>query len=174
MIKKRICMFFTVALCFILQNTVFKAIQFGAISPNLLLIITASFGFIGGRKEGMFTGFFCGLFIDLFYGQLFGYHILLYTLIGYANGFFHAVFYDMDIKQPMFLIALSDLGYGLIQYFFQFLLRGKFDFGFYFINIILPEFLYTVVLILLFYRIILWLYRKLEKLDDTGSVDEFV
>lgn len=174
MIKKRICMFFAVALCFILQNTVFKALQFGAISPNLLLIITASFGFIGGRKEGMFTGFFCGLFIDLFYGQLFGYHILLYTLIGYANGFFHAVFYDMDIKLPMFLIALSDLCYGLIQYFFQFLLRGKFDFGFYFINIILPEFLYTVVLILLFYRIILGLYRKLEKLDDTGSVDELV
>ena len=90
------------------------------------------------------------------------------------NGFFHAVFYDLDIKQPMLLIALSDLAYGLIQYFFQFLLRGKFDFGFYFFNVIIPEFLYTVVLILLFYRGILRLYEKLDKLDNTGSVDEFV
>ena len=174
MIKKRICMFFIVVLCFILQTTVLKAFEFGAVVPNLLLVITAAFGFVGGRKEGMFIGVFCGLFADVFYGQLFGYYTLLYTLIGYANGFFHAVFYDMDIKQPMFLIALSDLIYGLVQYFFQFLLRGKFNFGFYFTNVILPEFLYTVVLILLFYRGILWIYRKLDKMDDTGSVDEFV
>lgn len=169
--KKRVSTFVLVVICFLLQSTVLRALELGAVSPNLLLVITASFGFIGGRKEGMYVGVLCGLFMDVFYGNLFGYYILLYTLIGYVNGFFHAVFYDMDIKQPMLLIALSDLAYGLIQYFFQFLLRGKFDFGFYFINIIIPEFLYTVVLILLFYRGILWLY---EKLDDTGSVDEFV
>ena len=172
--KKRICMFFLVVFCFILQNTVLKALELGAVSQNLLLVITAAIGFIGGRKEGMYMGVLCGMFTDIFYGQLFGYYTLLYTLIGYANGFFHAVFYDLDIKQPMLLIAMSDLAYGLIQYFFQFLLRGKFDFGFYFTSVILPEFLYTVVLILLFYRGILVLYEKLDKLDNTGSVDEFV
>ncbi len=174
MIKKRLWMFFFVALCFILQNTVLKIFELGAVSPNILLIITASFGFIGGRKEGMYIGVLCGILNDIFYGQLFGYYTLLYTLIGYANGFFHAVFYDLDIKQPMLLIALSDLAYGLIQYFFQFLLRGKFDFGFYFMNVIIPEFLYTIVLILVFYRGILRLYEKLDRLDNTGSVDEFV
>ena len=172
--KKRICMFFLVVFCFILQNTVLKALELGAVSPNLLLVITAAIGFIGGRKEGMYMGVLCGMFTDIFYGQLFGYYTLLYTLIGYANGFFHAVFYDLDIKQPMLLIAMSDLAYGLIQYFFQFLLRVKFDFGFYFTSVILPEFLYTVVLILFFYRGILKLYEKLDKLDNTGSVDEFV
>ncbi len=174
MIRKRTGMLIAVIFCFILQNTILKYLSFGLISPNLLLVLTASIGFIGGRKEGMFIGFFCGLFTDVFYGQLFGYYTLLYTLIGYANGFFHAVFYDMDIKQPMILIAVSDLVYGLIQYFFQFLLRGKFDFQFYFINIILPEFLYTIVLILLFYRGIIKLYERLDKLDNTGSVDEIV
>ena len=174
MMKKRIAMFLIVVVCFIIQNTVLKSIDFGAVSPNLLLIITAGFGFVGGRKEGMYVGFFCGLFVDVFYGHLFGYYTLLYTLIGYANGFFHAVFYDMDIKQPMFLIAISDLAYGLSQYFFQFLLRGRLDFGFYFTNIILPEFLYAVVLTLIFYRGIIKLYEKLDKLDNTGSVDEFV
>lgn len=172
--KKRLSMFGVVVLCFILQNTVLKTINFGAVSPNLLLIITAGFGFVGGRREGMYTGVLCGLMVDLFYGRLFGYYSLLYTLIGYVNGFFHAVFYDLDIKQPMLLIALSDLGYGLIQYFFQFLLRGRFDFGFYFTSVILPEFLYAVVLTLLCYQGILKLYEKLDRLDSTGSVDEFV
>lgn len=174
MIKKRLSLFFLVLLCFVLQNTVLKSVALGVISPNLLLVLTAAIGFIGGRKEGMYVGILCGLFTDVFYGQLFGYYTLLYTLIGYVNGFFHSVFYDLDIKQPMLLIALSDLAYGLIQYFFQFLLRGKFDFKFYFINIIVPEFLYTVVLILVFYPGILKLYKRLDKLDDVGSVDEIV
>lgn len=171
--RRKICMFFIAAASFIVQSTILKAIPFGSVSPNLLLLITASFGFIGGRNDGMFMGAFCGLFADIFFGRLFGYYTLLYTLIGYANGFFHAVFYDLDIRQPMLLIALSDLGYGLIQYFVNFLLKGKFDFGFYFRNIILPEFLYTVVLILLFYRGIVSLSRALDKLDS-GSEDELV
>lgn len=171
--KRKLCMFLIAVFCFIIQNTVLKALPFGSVSPNLLLMVTAAFGFIGGRKEGMFMGGLCGLFIDVFFGRLLGYYTLLYTLIGYANGFFHAVFYDSDIRQPMFLIAVSDLGYGLIQYFLQFLLRGKFDFSFYFINIILPEVLYTIVLTLLFYRVILKISLRLDKLD-AGSVDEFV
>lgn len=172
--KKRISLFFLAAVCFILQSTVLKSLELGAVSPNLLLVITASVGFIGGRKEGMYLGVLCGLLADVFYGRLFGYYMLLYTLIGYANGFFRAVFYDLDIKQPMALIAVSDLAYGLIQYFFQFLLRGRLDITFYLVHVILPEFLYTIVLILLFYHPLLKLYQKLDKLDNIGSSDEFV
>ena len=128
--KKRVATFLLIVVCFILQNTVLKALKLGTVAPNLLLTITAAFGFIGGRKEGMYVGALCGLFIDVFFGQLFGYYTLLYTMIGFSNGVFHAVINDADIKQPMFLIALSDLCYGLIQYIFYFLLRGKFDFLF--------------------------------------------
>ena len=174
MIKKRLVMFLLVSVCFVLQNTVLKTLALGAVSPNLLLIITAAFGFMGGRKEGMFVGALCGFFYDVFYGHLFGYYTLLYTLIGFANGVFHAIFYDANIKQPMFLIAFSDLAYGVFQYFAQFLLRGKFNFPFYLTNVIIPEFLYTIVLILVFYPGLLKLYRKLEQMDETGSVDDFV
>lgn len=167
-------MFFIIVICFIIQHTVLRGLFFGSVTPNLLLVITAFSGFVGGRKDGMFTGFFCGLFTDIFFGSLFGYYTLLYTLIGFTNGIFHAVFYDQDIRQPMLLIALSDLGYGLLQYFFQFLLRGKFHFGYYFRSIILPEILYTVVLTLLFYRAFLKLDDRLAKLDSTGSEDDFV
>ena len=169
MIKKRIAIFFVVVACFIVQNTMLKSIDFGAVSPNLLLIITAGFGFAGGRKEGMYVGALCGLFVDIFYGHLFGYYTLLYTVIGYANGFFHAVFYDLDIKQPMLLIAISDLAYGLIQYFFQFLLRGRLDFGFYFTNIILPEVVYTTIMACIIYPIIYFVMRRIEMPENKGE-----
>ena len=49
-----------IIVCFILQSTVFQALSLAGISPNLLLIVTTSLGFLRGEKEGMAAGFFCG------------------------------------------------------------------------------------------------------------------
>ena len=62
------------------------------------------------------------------------------------------VFYDEDIKLPMVWIGLSELVYGLSIYFFMFLMRSKFEFGYYFIHIIVPELIYTVALTILLYQ----------------------
>ena len=49
-----------VIICFILQGTVFQALSLAGISPNLLLIVTTSLGFMRGEKEGMAVGFSAG------------------------------------------------------------------------------------------------------------------
>ena len=74
---------------FLLQSTVFPAIPFLNVTPNLLLILTVSFGFVHGRRTGLWTGFLCGLLIDLFYGNLFGFYSLVYMYIGYQIGRAH-------------------------------------------------------------------------------------
>ena len=51
--------------CFILQSTVFQAFAIGSIVPNLLLILTVSFGFMRGKKTGLWIGFFSGIFMDI-------------------------------------------------------------------------------------------------------------
>ena len=56
-------------LCFILQTGVFSRLQLAGVTPNLMLILTASFGFMRGRKEGMAVGFFCGLLVDMATGN---------------------------------------------------------------------------------------------------------
>ena len=152
-----------IIVCFILQCTVFQALALAGIVPNLLLIVTSSLGFMRGEKEGMAVGFFSGLLMDIFFGQLFGFYSLLYLFLGYGSGLFHRMFYDEDIKLPMIWIALSELVYGLSVYFFLFLMRSKFHFGFYFTNIILPELVYTVVVTILFYRVIRSLNHWLEQ-----------
>ena len=158
-----------IILCFILQCTVFQALALAGISPNLLLIVTTSLGFMRGEKEGMAVGFFCGLLTDIFFGSLFGFYALLYMFLGYGSGLFHMMFYDEDIKLPMVWIALSELVYGLSVYFFMFLMRSKFDFGFYFTHIILPELVYTVALTLVMYRMIRRLNRMLERWEEPPS-----
>ena len=151
--------------CFILQCTVFQVLSLASVSPNLLLVITSSLGFMRGEREGLLVGFFSGLLTDIFFGNLFGVYALLYMFLGYGSGLFHRVFYDEDIKLPMIWIALSELIYGLSVYFFMFLMSSKFEFTFYFTHIILPELIYTVVLTIVIYRPIRSFNRFLERLS---------
>ncbi len=159
--------------CFLLQCTVFHALAFGGIVPNLLIVLTASFGFMRGEKTGLLIGFFCGLLVDIFFGNSIGFYSLLYMYIGYMNGKFSAIFYPEDIKLPIILILGSDCFYGLISYVILFLLRSRFDFGYYFAHIILPEIVYTIVVTIFLYPLILGINTALER-GETGSGKKFV
>ncbi len=137
--KRFIVTAFFIFICFLLQCTVFRALAFGGIVPNLLIVLTASFGFMRGEKNGLLIGFFSGLLVDIFFVSVIGFYALIYMYIGYANGKFSAIFYPEDIKLPITLILCSDFLYGLTCYVILFLLRAKFDFSYYLVHIILPE-----------------------------------
>lgn len=161
--KRKIVTILMILICFLLQGTVFKALSLGSITPNLMVIITSSFGFMRGKKEGMWVGFFCGLLEDIFYGRLLGMHAMIYMYIGYANGYFNHIFYGEDIKLPICLISASELIYGLGTYMIMFVMRSRFAFLYYFFRIILPELLYTIVVTLFLYRIVYMVNHRLEK-----------
>jgi len=158
-----------VIICFILQSTVFKALEFGGIVPNLMIVLTASFGFMRGEKAGLLIGFFCGLLADIFFGGLIGLYAMIYMYIGYLNGKFHKVFYPEDIKLPIALIFVSDFMFGIVCYATLFLLRGRFHFMYYFTNVILPEMVYTILITLLLYPVILWINNKLEDREQRSA-----
>lgn len=82
--------------------------------------------------------------------------------IGFLNGKFSRIFYPEDIKLPIALIITSDLSYGVICYILQFMLRSRFQFGYYFSHVILPEVLYTIVATMFLYPLILKVNGKLE------------
>ena len=161
--KRKIIVALMILISFLLQSTVFKALAIGSISPNLLVVLTSSFGFMRGKKEGLWVGFFCGLLEDIFYGRLLGMHAVMYMYIGYVNGYFNRIFYGEDIKLPIFLISVSELAYRLGTYSVMLLMRSRFAFFYYLTRIILPELVYTVILTLVFYRIIYSVNRNLEK-----------
>jgi len=167
--KRMLVTAFFIFICFLLQCTVFRALAFGGIVPNLLIVLTASFGFMRGEKNGLFIGFFSGLLIDIFFGSVIGFYALLYMYIGYANGKFSAIFYPEDIKLPITLILCSDFFYGIICYVILFLLRGKFDFSYYLVHIIFPEMVYTVVVTLFLYPVVLRVNRGLERGEKRGE-----
>lgn len=161
MLRKIVVTIF-VLFCFILQCSVFDKLAFAGIIPNLMIILTSSFGFMRGEEEGLIIGFFCGLLSDVFFGNFLGFYALVLMYIGYLNGKFRRIFYPEDIKLPIALIITSDLSYGILCYILMFMLRGRFQFGYYFTHVILPEALYTIVITMFLYPVILKVNEKLE------------
>ena len=113
---------------YLLQCTVFSSLELAGIKPNLLIIVTASFGFMRGSREGVLVGFVSGLLADIQFGDMIGFYALIYLLVGYINGMFQRLYFDEDIKLPLFLIAISEFLYGIIVYFLTYLLRSDFNF----------------------------------------------
>ncbi len=159
--------------CFILQCSVFTNLSFAGIIPNLMIILTSSFGFMRGEKEGLIIGFFSGFLSDIFFGEFLGFYALVLMYIGYINGKFSRIFYPEDIKLPIALIVISDLSYGILCYILLFLLRGRFNFPYYFTGVILPEALYTIVVTIFLYPVILKVNEKLEA-REKRSAQKFV
>lgn len=159
--------------CYLLQCTVFPNLALASIKPNLMIIVTASFGFMRGPKEGMFVGFVSGLLMDIQFGNILGLYALIYLLIGYVNGLFEQMYFDEDIKLPLILITVSEAVYGLVVYILMFLLRSEFNFLHYLSHIIIPELIYTIVITLMLYPLLLYVNQKLEA-EEKRSASKFV
>lgn len=172
-IKRLLAMIVILFVCYLLQCTVFQNLTLASIKPNILLILTASIGFMRGSKEGMFIGFFSGLLIDIQFGTIIGFYTLIYLVIGYINGMFQKMYYDDNIKLPLCLIAGSEFLYGISIYLFLFMLRSEFNFLYYLNHIIIPELIYTIVVTLGLYPLILFINHKLEA-EEKRSASKFV
>ena len=167
--RRKLVLFLVIAICFVLQTTVFQALPFGNIAPNLLLIIVSSIGIMRGRREGMWVGLFCGLLIDIFFGFYIGIYALLYLYIGFLNGIFQKRFYPDDIKLPMILIGASDVVCSIMIYFFLFFMRGRFNLVYYLKSIMIPEFVFTMLVTIPLYFILLKINQKLEAYEKRSA-----
>ncbi|MCD8397677.1 MAG: rod shape-determining protein MreD [Lachnospiraceae bacterium] len=164
--KRKLVIALLIVICVLVQASICPMIAIAEIKPNLLIILTVSFGLMCGRREGMLIGFFCGLLTDLFFETTIGFNALIYLWVGYFSGYFYRIFYDDDIKTPLLLISVCDLAYGVVQYAFRFLMRGRLQFFFYLGRIIMPEVIYTLILTIICYQIFYRINRKLDLAGD--------
>lgn len=162
---RKLTMLLLILAGYLIQSTMIRILPMGGVAPNFLIILTSCFGFMRGKKDGMFVGFISGLVIDILFGNVIGFYALIYMLIGYTNGFFASIFYPEDIKLPMVLITSSELVYCFLIYFFRFLIQGKLRFGYYFLHIILPEIVYTIFMTIIVFKVILYINEWLEDLE---------
>ncbi len=168
--RRFIISFFSIIILYVFQTTVFTIyLSIGGITPNLILMFACIVGFMRGRRSGMLTGFFGGMLVDVMSGGIVGLSPLIYLLAGYFNGLFYKEYSKEQLLLPISLVALCDFGYGILFYFFHFLFRNRLNFGHYFIKIIIPEVVYTVVITIFAYLLVYFINRKLDYIDRKRS-----
>ena len=131
----------------------------------MLLVFTCSMGFICGKREGLLTGVLSGFLLDCVFGTTVGFYSLIYMYLGYGCGIFNHILYTENIITPLIMTGICDFLYGCYIFVFKFALRNRLDFGYYFRSIILPEMIYSVVVAMFLFGVLLFLVRALEKAE---------
>lgn len=158
---------------FLLQNSIFGAISLIETTPNLLLLLTVTSGLLHGKVTGVLTGFFAGLLMDVFGGTMLGQYALIYSLLGYGCGYF-TPYFDLDmVTLPMLVCVGCELIYGLYVYVTCFMMRGRWNLFFYLKAIILPETVYTLVILVISYRFLVFINRRLEEATKRKGANQF-
>lgn len=160
MIKKRICTIVIIVIGFLLQTTTLQAFKLADVVPNVLLILTVCYAYMRGRTSGIFIGLFCGLLLDMMYGSVIGLYSFIFMTIGFLCGHCQKIYFTDNLILPCVLVGISDFVYGLYYFVTEFLVRGRLNFGFYFVKIILPEMIYTMIISVIIFRLL----NMLEKL----------
>ena len=160
--KKYITYLILAAVFFLIQCSFFPHFTMAEVVPNLMIILTASAAIIDGSLSGCLIGFICGLLIDLTYGETPGLYALGFLVIGYITGIVNRIIYKEDITLPLVVISAADFFYGLFVFAFGFMIRGRTSFLFYLRRIILPEVVYTAIIAIFVYRLILFIMLRFK------------
>ena len=152
--------FIIIISCFILQTSILPMILSSDITPNLMIIVTASYGFMFGDRKGMCIGLVCGLLSDIYFGPLIGCEAGVYAIIGYFSGKFQKILYVEDLAFPLSLIAVCDFVYGFLTFVFLFAMRNRLFMRAFLMQRMLPEMVYTLLAALPLYPLLRFLYNK--------------
>lgn len=141
---------------FCIESTILNKFSIRGITPNLLLAFVVSVSLLRGSKKGALIGGLIGALQDLLFYPYFGFQTLFYIYLGLTVGYFNKDFYKDNYVLPIILISITDFIYGIVMYIFLFLFHGSLNVGTYMGNIIIPEVIYTVIVGLFVYRIMLF------------------
>lgn len=149
----------SVILAILLQASVFPALAFLSVTPNILLILTVAYAILYGRMYGLFVGVVCGFLMDLYSGFLPGFTAMIFACMGYVTGAFTRTFDYEDYKLPAFVIIACDLVYGIVVYVTSFMIGGLISPFSALWEVILPEVVFTGLVTVFLYPLLVYFNR---------------
>ena len=172
--KRKIVESIIIVILIAIQNSLGRVISLGGVMPNLMILLPVIFGYINGSKEGIFTGFFAGLAYDAYSANVFGYSALCFSVIGYVYGLFYLKYEDDNIVLPALFTMIGDLCFETGSYFGNFMLHNDLNYGFYLSRIIVPEMLYSALIMLILIKPLCMLNPHLNSKDKRrlGELNE--
>ena len=169
-IRRFIIIAVTMAVSYILQMIALPRIPHLLSVPNLMLASVVSFGFLYGKAVGLATGVVAGLFMDVLGSGTPGFFVLIFSVIGFLNGFLSEKMESEIVLVLFFIMTANELLYHLYIFVFSFIIGRSFSLVSYLTEGVLPELFMTLIAFLLIYGILLFFSKRWELKVNKGDV----
>lgn len=169
-LKRLLVIAVTILVCFLLQVLAFPAIPGLLNVPNCLLAAVVSFGFLYGKGVGLAAAVVSGLLLDVLGSGIPGFYTLIFSILGYLNGFMSEKVESENLLVLTGLLLGNAVICHLYVFIFAFLIRKSYRFGAYFTSVFLPEFLLTTIFFIVLYGILVFLSKRWDLKSQKGEV----
>ena len=152
----------TFVLIYLLQANLFTWFKIAGVMPNLFVIFILFIGLYTNKYMGIIYGVTIGLFIDLFIAKKVGISAIMLGIVGVAGILFDKNFSKENRITLMVMVVISTIIYEVGSY-----ILGYFVYGTYiqipaFIQILLIECLYNVLITIIMYPLMQFCGNKIE------------
>ncbi|MGE5583200.1 MAG: rod shape-determining protein MreD [Bacillota bacterium] len=144
----------------VMQATWLPALHLpGQVTPDLVLIITVSYGLLRGSDQGLFLGLLAGFFLDLLSGGIVGVQALSKMALGFCAGFMEKNIFKDNLIIPSITVFIATLIFESFNIIMYIAFNANYSFFSTFISTILPLAFYNALVTPVVYHLILKLER---------------
>ncbi len=157
-------LFLIIVINYILQSTLFQAMEINGIAANFTLVLVIVITIIYGLASGLFTAVFAGLFVDAFLSMAVGINVFILVIIAVLISIVGRPLFTGNKLTLFFMTALSTTLYHLMYFFFMYFLNKGVSFGDVMTHIVPLEIILNSIVCVIVYQIVTkWIERY--KLD---------
>ena len=152
----------TFIIIYLLQSIFFSEFTIAGIMPNLFIILMLYIGLYMGRTEGIIYGIIFGIFLDLWIGKTLGLTSIALALIGVISGILDKTFSKDSRLIVLLMGALCTIIYEVALYIMQYMVLSINIEILQFIQILLIELFYNVIIISILYPLMKFTGYEIE------------
>lgn len=141
----------TFIIIYFLQSIFFSEFTIAGIMPNLFIILMLYIGLYMGRTEGIIYGIIFGIFLDLWIGKTLGLTSIALALIGVISGILDKTFSKDSRLIVLLMGVVCTIIYEVALYIMQYMVLSINIEILQFIQILLIEVFYNVIIISILY-----------------------
>jgi len=152
----------TFIIIYLLQSIFFSGFTIAGIMPNLFIILMLYIGLYMGRTQGIIYGIIFGIFIDLWIGKTLGLTSIALALIGVISGLLDKTFSKDSRLIVLLMGVLCTIIYEVALYIMQYMMLSINVEILQFIQILLIEAIYNVIIIIILYPLMKFTGYEIE------------
>lgn len=151
-INLAIIMFFIFT--YILQANFFTDFKIAGVMPNLFIILILYIGLFMGRNYGIIYGIIFGILIDTFISKQIGYTSIMLAFVGVIANIFDRNFSKDSRITLMAMVGITTAIYETGMYILKYIFLGTNMEIIAFVEILLLEIIYNIILTIIIYPLI--------------------